>query len=128
MSLEQTGEQGEKQTGRDRADAACEMLEAGGWKCRPDYFRKAARCYYKRFDTPTGYRIEKRDGGMQVCIAVSTFSEDASYMGYEMDVTGELPDGTWVKVHNWAMPDDILEGMATIPRLLAAWESLASHK
>jgi hypothetical protein len=62
---------------------------------------------------------------MQVCIAVSEHKDRVSY---EIDLTGELPDGTWMSLHNYGMPEDIEAGLATIHRLLATWEFCANMK
>jgi hypothetical protein len=57
---------------------------------------------------------------MQICVAVSGTS-------YEIDLHGELPDATWIKLHNHGMPADIEAGLATIPRLLATWEFICGN-
>ena len=41
-----------------------------GWREYPDGPRKYARCFYKRFDTPTRCRCNNDKAGMQVCCAV----------------------------------------------------------
>ncbi len=56
---------------------------------------------------------------MQVCVAVSRYEQ---WWSYELDLSGELPDGTWIKLHNWSMPESLEDGLATIPRLLKTWE------
>lgn len=99
--------------------ALLDHLVADGWKEYPDQFRKYSRCFFKRFETPTRCACNSEKLGIQICVAV--FSS-----GYEMDLCGELPDGTWVKLHQWAMPEDYLTGLALIPRLLATWEAMAS--
>ena len=101
-----------------------EYLKANGWKEYPDQFRKYSRCWFKRFDTPTPCRCNSDKPGMQVCVAVS---EHDNHQSYEIDVQGELPDGTWIKLHNWAMPKSIEAGVALIPRLLGAWEFMCSQ-
>lgn len=61
---------------------------------------------------------------MQVCVAVCQYEK---WWSYEIDLHGELPDGTWIKLHNHGMPPDIEAGLATIPRLLATWEFIAAN-
>ncbi len=94
-----------------------------GWREYPDGRRKYARCFFKRFDTPTRCRCNDDKAGMQVCCAVIEFQGRASY---ELDLCGELQDGTWIKLHQWVMPEDIAQGLAVIPRMLAAWEHIAN--
>jgi len=47
---------------------------------------------------------------------------------YELDLHGELPDGTWIKFLNHGMPEDLKEGLAAIPRLLATWEFICTQQ
>ena len=108
-------------TGKD----PCPLLVSDGWHEYPDQFRKYARCFFKRFDTPTHCAGNDEKHGMQVCVAVSEYGGRFSY---EIDLHGELPDGTWIKLHNHGMPEDVEKGLATIPRLLATWEFIAKHK
>ena len=61
---------------------------------------------------------------MQICVSVSEYNR---INAYEIDLHGELPDETWVNLHNHGMPNDIEAGLATIPRLLATWEFIATH-
>jgi hypothetical protein len=99
-------------------------LEANGWvKSQSTYGRTGPR-FYKRFSTPTRCACNHEKEGMQVCVALSSYPECS---GYEIELHGELPDGTWIKLHNHGMPDGIEAGLATIPRLLATWEFIANH-
>jgi len=97
------------------------VLEDLGWKEYPQRFRMAKGCFYKRFDTPTRCRGNDDKAGIQVCIAVYE-------RGYQIDLQGELPDGTWIKLEQWCMPKDILEGLKLIPRLLETWEFIANKE
>ncbi len=96
-----------------------------GWIEYPDSLRKYARCFYKRFDTPTRCHCNDDKAGMQVRCAVSEIQGSVSY---ELDLCGKLADGTWIKLHQWAMPEDIAQGLAVIPRMLAAWEHIANKE
>lgn len=102
----------------------CSRLLADGWREYPDQFRKYARCFFKRFDTPTRCACNDDKAGMQICVAVS---EHEGRSSYEIDLHGELPDGTWINLHNHGMPEDIEAGLATIPRLLATWEFICAN-
>ena len=98
-------------------------LLADEWKEYPDRFRKYARCFFKRFDTPTPCAGNADKSGMQICVGVSEYEGRTSY---EIELQAELPDGTWIKLHNYGMPEDIEKGLATIPRLLATWEFICA--
>lgn len=101
-----------------------DYLIQNGWREYPDQFRKYAKCFYKRFDTPTRCHCNSEKGGIQVCIAVSNlkdFGHDKDT--YEIDLHGELADGTWIRLLNHGMPDDIEEGIGKIPRMLNLWEA-----
>jgi len=104
-----------------RCNPIIKTLVDNGWKEYPDSFRRYARCFFKRFDTPTVCAGNQDKPGIQVCIAVSG-------RGYEVDICGGLDDDTWVKIHQWSMPQDIHDGLAIIPRLIATWEFIANHK
>lgn len=99
-----------------------QLLEDTGWKRYPDQFREYAACMFKRFDTPTRCHFNDDKEGIQVCIAVSDHL--ANHASIEVDVSGELSNGTWIKLHNYAFGSDINKALAAVPRLLAAWETL----
>jgi hypothetical protein len=62
---------------------------------------------------------------MQVFIYVSTLF---GKVNVEMEVCGQLPDGTWFKLLNYALPPDVDTVLSMIPRMLATWEATASAK
>lgn len=113
-----------KPDGAELAAIACQTLKADGWIECQDMFRKYATCLYKRFDTPTRCACNDDKPGMQVCVAVSHHDK---FMSYEIDLTGELLDGSWIKLHNYSLRQDIEKGLATIPKLLATWEFIATN-
>lgn len=96
-------------------------LAAGGWREYPNQF-KSARCFYKHFDTPTRCACNDDKPGMQIEISVS---ERDGVENYEMELNGEMRDGTWLKLHQWVLPNDIKQVVALIPRLLGIWEAAA---
>ncbi len=96
------------------------ILTENGWVEYPDRFRETTRCFFKRFDTPTRCRCNEDKPGIQVCIEMG-FREGV--VSFEIDLSGELSDGTWVSIKNYATPKDINDVLAKIPRLLLAWES-----
>jgi hypothetical protein len=99
-----------------------EYLQQNGWTEFPDQFRSYARCFAKRFHTPTRCNCNDDKRGIQVVIAVSNYNGT----NCEMDICGELPDETWIQLKNYGMPDDITKTISMIPRLLAAWETMAT--
>ena len=99
-------------------------LEANGWFKSQSTYGKAGPRFYKRFSTPTRCFCNYDQEGMQVCVALLNYPECRRY---EIELNAELPDGTWVNLQNHGMPDDIEAGLASLPRLLATWEFIATH-
>jgi hypothetical protein len=99
-------------------------LEANGWIKSQSTYGKTGPRFYKRFKTQTRCACNHEKEGMVVGISVSQFSENYAY---EIELRGELPDGTWITLMGYAMPDDVEEGVKTIPRLLATWEFIANQ-
>ena len=95
-------------------------LLAAGWREYPNQFKKYARCFYKRFDTPTRCHGNDDKPGVQVMIAVSVME---TWMSMEIELCAGLKDETWLKIQNYALPKTVKEVTALIPRMLAAWES-----
>ena len=101
--------------------ALCSMrLLADGWREYPNQFRKYARCFYKRFDTPTRCHGNDDKAGMQIQVSVSEHEGRASM---ELELCAGLKDETWLTIHNYALPKTVEEVTALIPRMLAVWES-----
>lgn len=98
----------------------CTDLLADGWREYPDQFKKYARCFYKRFDTPTRCHGNDDKSGVQIMIAVSVME---TWMSMEMELCAGLKDETWLKIQNYALPKTVKEVTALIPRMLAVWES-----
>ena len=103
----------------------CNILIEQDWCEYPDQFKKYARCFYKRFDTPTRCHGNNDKAGIQVQCAVSSHNEHASY---ELTITAGLPDDTWFTLHNYALPTDINQGLLLIPRMLRTWELVANDQ
>lgn len=107
-----------------RDELAAALLTAG-WRegcAGKDY----TRLVYKQFDTPTRCHLNDDKAGMQVVI------EATALPGYpdmvELDVSGELADGTWIRLQQWALPMEAEAVLGVIPRLLATWEFIANWK
>jgi hypothetical protein len=98
------------------------FLHVNGWKEYPNQFKDQARCFYKRFKTPTRCKCNDKPG-MQVELTVSTWKGGPE--SYELELNGELGDETWVKLMNYALPNDIESVLKLIPRLVAIWEAAA---
>ncbi len=43
---------------------------------------------------------------------------------YQFELRGQLPDGTWVSIVRFSLPDDIEEGLKVIPKMIEVWELL----
>jgi hypothetical protein len=108
---------------RNEAAAACSQLEALGWTECPNALQPEARCFFKRYATPTLCRLNDDKPGMQVCIAIHEWPDS---WGFNIELQSELPDGTWMKLHHHGFPQDIAAGLASIPRLLSTWEHVAN--
>ena len=96
----------------------CETLIKQGWKECPHQFKTYARCFYKQFETPTCCHCNHDKTGIQVEISVV---ESAGTC--ELELVGELADGTWMRLLNHGLPTDIDAVLALIPRMLATWEA-----
>jgi hypothetical protein len=94
-----------------------DLLAADGWREYPNSFKKWARCFYKQHATPTRCACNYDKEGIPIEIAVS----DTGNM--EMELSGQLKDGTWLHVHNYSLPHEVEKVTALIPRLLAVWEA-----
>lgn len=62
---------------------------------RKDEARREARCFYKRFDTPTRCHGNDDKHGVQIQIAVGVMAE---WMSMELDLCAGLKDETWLKI------------------------------
>jgi len=101
----------------------CKTLIKQGWKEYPNQFKKYSRCFYKQFATPTSCRLNEGKAGIQIEIAVLEWQGTESC---ELELGGELADGTWMRLHNHQLPSDIDAVLALIPRMIMVWE--ASNK
>jgi hypothetical protein len=86
--------------------------------------------FYKRFDTKTVCRCNSNKKGIQIIInyyPAKRMGLDQLGENYEMELVGELADGTWIKLFQWSMPKDVKEGITKIQRLLATWEFISNY-
>ena len=105
-----------------------ETLAADGWKEYPNFLHDYARCFYKRFDTPTQCHFNDDKEGLQVGIHLSKEGYAGFPPNIELEIVGELTDGSWIKLSNYEMRDSLDEVLPAIPRLLAAWETINQDK
>jgi hypothetical protein len=105
------------------------LLEGDGWRQYQDVSRSVDTvALAKRFPTEAQCACNNERPGIQVFIYLCELHHRGeTHTSYEIELMGELPDGTWVKLHQWAAPDDINEGLALIPRLIDTWEYMAQH-
>jgi len=101
----------------------CKTLLEQNWKECPNQFKQYARCFYKYFETPTSCHCNNDKTGIQVEVSVAEWQGTGSC---ELELSGELVDGTWMRLHNHGLPRDIDAVLALIPRMLMVWE--ASNK
>jgi len=101
----------------------CKTLLEQGWKECPNQFKQYARCFYKLFATPTSCHCNNDKTGIQVEVSVAEWPGTGSC---ELELSGELADGTWMRLHNHGLPKDLDAVLALIPRMLMVWE--ASNK
>lgn len=100
-------------------------LTSDGWVAYPDRDWETTVRLYKRFETLTRCHCNDDKEGIQVCLSVSEHQRmSGKSTSIELDVCGELKDESWVKLLNYGFGSDIDKVLASIPRLLAAWETL----
>ena len=112
-----------------QSDRVCADLKSLGWVEYPDRTRQWSRCFFRRFEAPTRcHRNHDRDG-MQVQLVVSEMNGDTQtpYFSMELELCGELADGTWFRIHRWALPKELDAVLRVIPGMLYLWE-LANAK
>ena len=102
------------------AAVRCRALLADGWREYPNQLKKHARCFYKRFDTPTPCAGNDNKPGMQIQIDVSEHDGQALM---ELELCAGLKDGTWLMILNYALPKAVEDVTVLVPRMLALWES-----
>lgn len=111
--------------GKPTEEDICAILKEEGWKEFKNPFSVTTRTLFKRFSTPTRCFQNDDKPGIQVRISVSDLSGDVAY---ELEITGMLSDNTWITIHQYSMPNNVLEGLKVIPRMLAMWELAANDK
>jgi hypothetical protein len=99
------------------------ILLENGWNSDTYVLYPNAECFFKRFETPTQCHCNDDKKGLLVMIAVYAVNIEV-----EVEVVGELFDGTWIKIHQYALPKDIAEVLKIVPRLLVAWEAAATWR
>jgi hypothetical protein len=99
------------------------LLELGWRRYTTPWPEDAYVCFYKSYPTPTRCFHNPEKEGLSVCCTVSYLFQ----ISYELSVRAGLPDGTTVELHQWSLPDNIDEGLAMIPRMLAAWECMCAN-
>ena len=112
-----------------QSDRVCADLKSLGWVEYFDRTRQLSRCFFKRFETPTRCHCNHDKDGMQVQLVVSETicHTKTQYCSMELELCGELADGTWLKIHRWVLPKDLDAVLRVIPGMLYLWE-LANAK
>lgn len=96
-----------------------------GWRKDKDQFRPYADMFWKRIPTPTPCRQNREKEGVVIAVYISEFY---GVQNAEMELTGELPDSSWIKLNNYSLPNSAKGILAVIPRMLATWERVVGHK
>ena len=99
----------------------CSELLSDGWRECPNQFKRYARCFYKRFETPSVCSWNFEKPGIQIEISVSEGC--AGGVSLEMELCAGLKDESGLKIQNYALPKTVKEVTALVPRMLSIWES-----
>lgn len=96
-----------------------------GWRKDKDQFRQYADMFWKRHETPTPSRQNRERAGVVIAVYIS---ELYGVQSAEMELVGELPDESWINLHNYCLPKTAEGILAVIPRMLATWECAVNCK
>lgn len=94
-----------------------EKLKADGWKEYIDH-SKGGRSFYKAYPSKYAYRPSENKKELQICCTVYELMR----IEFELEIVGELKDGTWIKLLNYGLPDNIENVLNKIPRMIKTWE------
>lgn len=100
---------------------AIDELVSDGWREYPNQSGRYARCFYKRFETPTRCFGNSEKQGLQIQIKVYEHRGRSASM--ELELCAGLTDETWLSLVNYSLPRTVKEVTALIPRMLAVWEA-----
>lgn len=76
-----------------------EHLKANGWLEYDDPLRRTVRAFAKIIPSPARCRLNRNRAGINVRCYAGMLS-DRPY--YDLDLSGELPDQTWVNLKRYA--------------------------
>ena len=97
-----------------------DLIEAG-WHPYDTVFERKA--FEKLFRTPTQCHLNRK-GGMHAHI---TRYEFEGAVDYEVEVCGELPDSSWIRLHQYALGSyEYSYILQLIERMLLGWEAVAA--
>ena len=106
-------------------DQICDGFVSAGWREGWNPFKPGARCFYKQFDTKTRCDSNSNKPGVKIEAVVS---KPDVRMSIELNLTAGLKDGTWLVIHNYALPTTVEAATALIPRLISTWEAANTEK
>ena len=97
-------------------------LEQSGWH---KYQTHRGDIWCKRWKDAARCKCNASQAGIQVVITVNEYE---GRLSYEMDVTGEKPDGAWAKLSAYSFnAEEIIQASETqASQLVAAWNLLAN--
>lgn len=101
----------------------CRLL-ANNWRPYQDYEHPDSLCFWKRFPSQHRCRCNDEKEGIKVCCFVSDLQWRVSC---ELELTGELPDGTWFRTSRWGLPKDLPKVLSLIPAMIRTWDFACSQ-
>jgi hypothetical protein len=104
------------------ADAAMQYLMNEGWQRYKSTF---SDIWCKRWKDAPRCKCNIEKEGIQVVVTISVWDTSANY---EIDVTGEKPDGVWVKLCAYGLDAASIQDTLNVQadKLIAAWTALVT--
>jgi hypothetical protein len=117
--------------------AIAKFLEDRGWtKYRSITKSSSCQSFWKKFLVST--KCKCNDENFQIIVCCHTYDYESYAIDngqmnenftvkYEFELSGQFTDGTWIKLTQYANPEKIEDGIKLIPRMLGAWDFMASR-
>ncbi len=108
---------------------AIRQLKAIGWReysTPKEYVTLLCKC----LATPTPCAANGDKPGQQVCIYLYNRAQmrgdRRQGFSYEIEISGQLTDGSWIRLRQHSFDGDIMDSYPVIRRLLSTWEHIAA--
>ena len=96
------------------------FLKETGWKEFSDIFKKKALSFYKYFET--NFKCDGNEDKPGIQVVFHIYSKDSPEQ-IEIELTGALKDGTWVRFHIWNLQNNSKKEILEIgSKLVKSWE------